>query len=141
MVIRVHKRLVFFCRCTRIRAWISNGLVHRCGPQRTSTSRWYIGLATATTSHTCVNTAVATGRTITNIPCVVTSSRHISMWTGMPRIFKPRYDSNIIIKFADDTTVICLISDDDESAHSDDVKHLVRWCASNDLVLNVSKTK
>ena len=54
---------------------------------------------------------------------------------------KPRYDSNIIIKFADDTTVIGLISDDDESAYRDDVNHLVRWCASNDLVLNVSKTK
>ena len=36
---------------------------------------------------------------------------------------------------------IGLISDDDESAYRDDVKHLVRWCASNDLVLNVSKTK
>ena len=30
---------------------------------------------------------------------------------------KPRHDSNIIIKFADDTTVIGLISDDDESAY------------------------
>ena len=54
---------------------------------------------------------------------------------------KPRYDSNIIVKFADDTTVIGLISDDDESAYRDDVKQLVSWCASNDLVLNVSKTK
>ena len=54
---------------------------------------------------------------------------------------KPRYDSNMIIKFADDTTVIGIISDDDESAYRDDVKHLVRCCASNDLVLNVSKTK
>ena len=39
------------------------------------------------------------------------------------------------------STVIGLISDDDESAYRDDVKHLVRWCARNDLVLNVSKTK
>ena len=54
---------------------------------------------------------------------------------------KPRYDSNIIVKFVDDTTVIGLISDDDESAYRDDVKQLVSWCASNDLVLNVSKTK
>ena len=54
----------------------------------------------------------------------------------------PRHDSNIIIKFADDTTVIGLISDDDESAYRDDVNHLIKWCAtSNDLVLNVSKTK
>ena len=51
---------------------------------------------------------------------------------------KPRYDSNSIVKFADDTTVIGLISDDDESAYRDDVKQLVSWC---DLVLNVSKTK
>ena len=52
-----------------------------------------------------------------------------------------RFSHNIIIKFADDTIVIGLISDDDESAYRDDVKHLVRWCASNDLVLNASKTK
>ena len=39
------------------------------------------------------------------------------------------------------STVIGLISDDDESAYRDDVKHLVRWCARNYLVLNVSKTK
>ena len=51
------------------------------------------------------------------------------------------YDRNIIIKFADDTTVIGQISDDDESAYRDDAKHLVRWCASNDLFLNASKTK
>ena len=72
----------FLCRCIRIRAWISNGLVHQCGLQRISTSRWYIGLATAT-SHTCVDTAVATGRTITSIPCVVTNLQRISVLTGM----------------------------------------------------------
>ena len=48
---------------------------------------------------------------------------------------------DMTVKFADDTTVIGLISDDDESAYRDDVKQLVSWCASNDLVLNVSKTK
>ena len=54
---------------------------------------------------------------------------------------KPRHDSNITIKFTDDNTVIGLISDDDESAYRDDIKHLIKWCASNDLVLNVSTTK
>ena len=53
---------------------------------------------------------------------------------------KPRHDSNIIIKFADDTTVLCIISDDDESAYRDDVKHLIKWCASNELT-KCSKTK
>ena len=52
---------------------------------------------------------------------------------------KPGHDSNIIIKFADDTTLIGLVSDDDDSAY--DVKHVIKWCASKDLVLNVSKTK
>ena len=54
---------------------------------------------------------------------------------------KPRHDSNIIIKFADDTAVRGIISDDDDSAYIVDVKHLIKWCASNDLVLNVNKTK
>ena len=44
---------------------------------------------------------------------------------------KPRHDSNTIIKFADDTPVICLISDDNESVYRNDIKHLIKWCASN----------
>ena len=35
----------------------------------------------------------------------------------------------------------CRIAASKESAYRDDVKQLVSWCASNDLVLNVSKTK
>ena len=50
-------------------------------------------------------------------------------------------DSNTIIKFADDTTVIGLITDDAETAYRDSVSDLSMWCQKNNLSLNVSKTK
>ncbi len=53
----------------------------------------------------------------------------------------PMYGSNSIIKFADDTTVIGLISDTDESDYRAEVEHLAAWCADNNLLLNTSKTK
>ncbi|XP_076860580.1 uncharacterized protein LOC143513729 [Brachyhypopomus gauderio] len=45
-----------------------------------------------------------------------------------------------LIKFADDTTPIGLISDGDESAYRREVEHLVAWCSHNNLVLNAQKT-
>ncbi|KAK3511896.1 hypothetical protein QTP70_027484 [Hemibagrus guttatus] len=52
---------------------------------------------------------------------------------------RPVYGSNSIIKFADDTMVIGLISD--KTAYRAEVQHLVAWCADNNLLLNTSKTK
>ncbi|KAK3550916.1 hypothetical protein QTP70_008737 [Hemibagrus guttatus] len=54
---------------------------------------------------------------------------------------RPVYGSNSISKFANDTAVIDLISDNDETAYSAEVQHLVTWCADNNLLLNTSKTK
>ncbi len=53
----------------------------------------------------------------------------------------PVHGSNSIIKFADDTTVVGLISGDDETAYREEFQHLVGWYASNDLALNTQKTK
>lgn len=39
----------------------------------------------------------------------------------------PTYPSNTIIKFADDTTVIGLISEGDKTAYREEVKKLVGW--------------
>ena len=47
---------------------------------------------------------------------------------------------NTIIKFADDMTVVGLITDDDETAYRE-VRDLTVWCQDNNLFLNVSKTK
>ncbi len=48
---------------------------------------------------------------------------------------------NIIFKFADDTTILGLITDNNETAYREEVKALTSWCQSNNLSLNVSKTK
>ena len=53
----------------------------------------------------------------------------------------PIHNSNSIIKFADDTTVLGLIRNNDESAYREEVQHLAAWCAGNNLVLNTTKTK
>ncbi|KAK0138683.1 putative RNA-directed DNA polymerase from transposon BS [Merluccius polli] len=45
-----------------------------------------------------------------------------------------------LLKFADDTTLIGLISDGDESAYRWEADHLVTWCHQNNLELNTLKT-
>ncbi|KAK1788770.1 hypothetical protein P4O66_002580 [Electrophorus voltai] len=44
--------------------------------------------------------------------------------------------SNTIVKFADDTVVVGLISDNDERAYLEEIKHLENWCQENNLLLN-----
>ncbi|KAI4903886.1 hypothetical protein NFI96_004962 [Prochilodus magdalenae] len=51
------------------------------------------------------------------------------------------HSSNHIIKFAEDTTVEGLISKNDESAYRKEVQRLTDWCRTNNLSLNVDKTK
>src|SRR4029434_10005831 len=45
-----------------------------------------------------------------------------------------------LLKFADDTSVIGLIRDDDESVYRREVEQLVLWCGRNNLELNMLKT-
>ena len=52
-----------------------------------------------------------------------------------------RQDSNTIMKFADDTTVVGLITDNDETDYMEEVRDLAVWCQDNNLSLNVIKTK
>ncbi len=51
------------------------------------------------------------------------------------------HSSNTIIKFADGTTAVSLITGDDEVAYREEVRVLASWCMDNNLHLNVSKTK
>ncbi|KAK3546210.1 hypothetical protein QTP70_025211 [Hemibagrus guttatus] len=45
------------------------------------------------------------------------------------------------VRFADDTTVVGLISGNDETHYREEVQHLVEWCVESDLVLNTSQIK
>ncbi len=47
------------------------------------------------------------------------------------------YSSNVIVKFADDTTVIGLITDNDDTAYREEVSTLTKWCQENHLSLNI----
>ncbi len=53
----------------------------------------------------------------------------------------PSNNSNLFIKFADDTTVVGLISNRDEINYRSEVSRLAGWCSDNNLSLNVEKTK
>ncbi len=52
-----------------------------------------------------------------------------------------KFSSNHIIKFADDTTVVGLISNNDETHYREEVAQLAEWCGANNQSLNVEKTK
>lgn len=53
----------------------------------------------------------------------------------------PAHLSDTIVKFADGTTVVGLISNGDESTYKDEVERLMGWCKANNLLLNTAKTK
>ncbi|XP_064847912.1 uncharacterized protein LOC135558090 [Oncorhynchus masou masou] len=51
------------------------------------------------------------------------------------------HDSNTIITFADETTVVGLITDsNDETAYREVVRYVAEWCQDNNLSINVIKT-
>lgn len=62
------------------------------------------------------------------------------LYTLYTHNYTPIKNPNTIIKFADDTTVVGLIQNDD-LAYIDEVQKLMVWCADNNLALNPSKTK
>ena len=49
--------------------------------------------------------------------------------------------SKSIIKFADATTVVGLITNNDETAYREEVRALEVWCQENNFSLNVNKSK
>ena len=48
------------------------------------------------------------------------------------------HDSNTTIKFADDTIVLGLITDNDETAYREEIRDLAVWCQDNNLSLTKS---
>ena len=52
-----------------------------------------------------------------------------------------KFPTNSIFKFADDTTVVGQISNNDETEYWNEIENLVNWCGNNNLSPNVNKTK
>jgi hypothetical protein len=51
------------------------------------------------------------------------------------------HKSNSIIRFADDTTMLGLITDNDERAYREEIRDLAVWCQNNNLYLNVREKR
>ncbi|KAK3508871.1 hypothetical protein QTP70_011009 [Hemibagrus guttatus] len=65
--------------------------------------------------------------------------RHSALLLGCGRRVGP-FGLAVLLKCADDTTVIGLIQDGDESAYRREVEQLAAWCSLNNLELNTLKT-
>ncbi|KAM7374814.1 hypothetical protein PAMP_007451 [Pampus punctatissimus] len=63
------------------------------------------------------------------------------LFTLLTHDCSPTHNTNLFVKFADDTTVVGLINKNDESNYRDEVSQLAKWCRDNNLSLNVEKTK
>ncbi|MEL7309606.1 MAG: DUF1891 domain-containing protein, partial [Pseudomonadota bacterium] len=51
------------------------------------------------------------------------------------------HSTNMVVKFADDTTVVGPISNNEETHYREEVQRLTQWCCRNNLILNTSKMK
>ncbi|KAK3562124.1 hypothetical protein QTP86_030125, partial [Hemibagrus guttatus] len=54
-------------------------------------------------------------------------------------LYTTEHNSNIFIKYVDDTTVVGRISNNDESAYREEIQSLSAWCSMNNL--NATKTE
>ncbi|KAK3570663.1 hypothetical protein QTP86_024762 [Hemibagrus guttatus] len=96
-------------------------------------------------THTDLNTYTSVLDYINTTIVSVTKEKQITMYPNQ----KPWMNKEVWLLLkgrnpafrSDDTTLIGLISDNDETAYRAELQHLVTWCADNNLLLNTSKTK
>ncbi|KAK3569758.1 hypothetical protein QTP86_004075 [Hemibagrus guttatus] len=89
-----------------------------------------VRIGNSTSSATTLNTGAPQG-------CMLSPL----LFTLLTHICAAMHSSNHIIKFVNDTTVVGLISKNDESAYREEVQRLTARCKANNLSLNVEKTK
>ena len=54
---------------------------------------------------------------------------------------RSRFRNCHLIKYADDTVIVGLISNNDESEYNEQISEVVQWCKAHNLLLNAAKTK
>ncbi|KAK0132238.1 RNA-directed DNA polymerase from mobile element jockey [Merluccius polli] len=106
---------------TSLCLWIKDFLTNR--PQ-------HVRMGSSTSSTIILNTGVPQGCVLS--PVLYTLYTHDCVAT---------HSSNTLIKFADDTTVVGLINNEDEAPYREEVQALEGWCSDNHLNLNTKKTK
>ncbi|KAI5619464.1 gastrula zinc finger protein XlCGF28.1-like [Silurus asotus] len=114
------KQLVLWCSQNNLELWITSFLTGR---------KQQVRLGGVTSGIRTVSTGAPQG-------CVL-SPLLFSLYTNDCISSDPTVK---LLKFADDTTLIGLIQDGDESAYKQEVKQLVLWCSQNNLELNTLKT-
>ena len=53
--------------------------------------------------------------------------------SSAPTLFTPTHNTNLFFKFADDTTIVGLINNNDRSNYRDEVSQLATWYRVNSL--------
>uniref|UniRef100_A0A8C5N999 Reverse transcriptase domain-containing protein n=1 Tax=Gouania willdenowi TaxID=441366 RepID=A0A8C5N999_GOUWI len=104
-----------------------------------STCRWITDFLSDRKQHVKLGKTISAPRTIsTGSPqgCVL-SPLLFSLYTNS---CTSSHQSVKLLKFADDTTIIGLIADGDESDYRWETDRLVSWCSQNNLELNALKT-
>ncbi len=102
-------------------AWIMDFLTNR--PQN-------VKIGDCTSSTIIMNTGVPQG-------CVL-SPVLFTLFTHDCAAIHP---SNVMVKFADDTTIVDIISESEETAYREEVQHFVQCCEDHHLVLNTHTQK
>ncbi|KAK3559175.1 hypothetical protein QTP86_005071 [Hemibagrus guttatus] len=117
----------FWCPCIELqyhKTLIYHGLLHASEIYKS------VRIGNSTSSATTLNTGAPQG-------CVLSPL----LFTLLTHDCAAMHSSNHIIKFANDTTMVGLISKNDESAYREEVPRQTAWCEDNNLSLNMEKMK
>ncbi len=135
-------RMLFIDFSSAFNTIIPQQLIHKLNllGLNNSLCNWILDFLTGRPQSVCVGHNTSSTTTLsTGAPqgCVLSPL----LFTLLTHDCTAKFSSNHIIKFADDTTVVGLISNNDETHYREEVAQLAEWCGTNNLSLNVGKTK